>query len=270
VKFPFFWRSAKSAVKKRNRFEHIAEEKKYFDEAFKNSPKIEIPPGSPESTELRQKTQERIAKMPGEMAELSTGLAARSWFVGADMPFRFLYALRRHVLAGEIEEVDGLMEAYIELKLDTIEEAVLKEFSSRAEILAAAFEAHRRKEFVLAVPVFLAQADGVCSELLGVGLYNRTKGKPKTANHVAILTPSIMSYLLEPLKVAGALNAVEDERHKYPDILNRHQVLHGKSLDYGNKTNSYRAISLLSYLESVLVTAKDLHEFKSKHDQSLG
>jgi hypothetical protein len=70
-----------------------------------------------------------------------------------------------------------------------------------------------------------------------------------------------MSCLLEPLRVAGALNAVENEHHHYPDILNRHEVLHGKSVDYATPLSSFRAFSLVAYVGSALVTAKGYQEF---------
>jgi len=70
-----------------------------------------------------------------------------------------------------------------------------------------------------------------------------------------------MSGLLEPLRVTGPLNALEDERHDYPDVLNRHEVLHGKSMGYATPLSSFRAFSLLAYVGSALVTAKEYVEF---------
>ena len=75
-----------------------------------------------------------------------------------------------------------------------------------------------------------------------------------------------MSSLLEPLRVAGALNAFEDERHQYPDVLNRHEVLHGKSVDYATPISSFRALSLLAYVGSALVTAKEYQACLDERD----
>ena len=36
------------------------------------------------------------------------------------------------------------------------------------------------------------------------------------------------------------------------NVLNRHEVLHGESVDYGTEINSLKAISLLYYIASVL------------------
>ncbi len=146
---------------------------------------------------------------------------------------------------------------YFKKESRQIESIMLETFPNRAAILKPAFRAHRKKEYSLSVPVFLSQADGICSELLGVGFYSRRKGSPRTASATQRFTGShFMSSLLEPLRIAGALNAFEDERHQYPDVLNRHEVLHGKSVDYATPISSFRALSLLAYVGSALVTAK--------------
>ena len=143
-----------------------------------------------------------------------------------------------------------------------IESTMRETFPNRGAILKSAFRADRRKDYALSVPVFLAQADGICSELLGVGFYSRRKGTPRTASAAARFRQTeIMSGLLEPLRVTGPLNALEDERHDYPDVLNRHEVLHGKSMGYATPLSSFRAFSLLAYVGSALVTAKEYVEF---------
>ena len=158
-----------------------------------------------------------------------------------------------------------MMVAYLQHHLEPVENDIMSVFPKRAQILSAAFRAHSQKTFTLSVPAFLAQADGVCSELLGVGVYSRSKRVPKTASAVEQFKhDELLSSLLEPLRVAGALNAYEDERHQYPDVLNRHEVLHGKSLDYATELNSFRAISLLSYLCSVVQGAFWLDEISKE------
>jgi len=46
----------------------------------------------------------------------------------------------------------------------------------------------------------------------------------------------------------------------------RHEVLHGKSVDYATPVNSFRAFSLLAYVGSALVTAKEYQEFRDEQD----
>jgi hypothetical protein len=213
------------------------------------------------------KIQERMKQIPAEIAELSVQLAKRGWYLWMDMPFTFLYAIRRALNDKRFQIVDAVLMDYFKKENRRIESIMLESFPNRAAILKPAFRAHRKKDYSLSVPVFLSQADGICSELVGVGLYSRRKGSPQTASATERFTGSdFMSSLLEPLRVAGALNAFEDERHQYPDVLNRHEVLHGKSVDYATPVSSFRAFSLLAYVGSALVTAKEYQEFRDEQD----
>lgn len=216
--------------------------------------------------------QGRMKQVPGEMAELSVQLAKRGWYLSMDMPFTFLYAVRRALTEKRFQVVDSALMDYFKRQWRRIESVLLDSFPDRAAILKSACRAHRKKNYSLSVPVFLAQADGICSELVGVGFYSRRKGSPRTASAMERFGRSSLALsLLEPLRVAGALNAFEDERHQYPDVLNRHEVLHGKSVDYATSISSFRAFSLLAYVGSTLVTAKEYEEYcdeqESKDDQ---
>ncbi len=220
-------------------------------------------PETPEMKGQRLQFAERMKTVPDELGNLSLDLAKRGWYVDADVPIKFLYYLRGLFRDSKEAEVDLMMVSYLHHVLGKIQEDVRKTFPNRAAVLTAAFEAHNNEQYALCVPVFLAQADGICAELIGVGVYGRKKGTPRTAAGVADFSKS-MFWMLEPLKVAGAINANEAEKDQYPDILNRHQVLHGKSLDYGTVMNSYRAISLLNYLHGVLPMAIEYREWQEE------
>jgi hypothetical protein len=216
--------------------------------------------------------RKRMAKVPDEMKSLSRALAQRGWYLSMAMDFKFLYFLKSYQDADKLKNVDALMIIYLRKHLDEIQGYITAAFPKRAAILAGALAAHVRKEYVLSVPTLLAQADGICSELLGTQLYARSKGTPHTAKAVEPYSSSdLMSSLLEPLRLAGALNAYDHERSKFPDVLNRHEVLHGKSLDYGSEINSLRAISLLSYLSTTVASAiefseMDFSQFKTQQN----
>lgn len=209
------------------------------------------------------RTQERMRELPAEIAELSIQLAKRGWYTWMDMPFQFLFALKHALAAGELESVDVALMKYFKREGRRMESILLADFPRRAPLLREAFRAHRKKQYALSIPVLLAQADGICEELIGVGFYSRKKGVPRTAAATERLaaTSAFMSSLLEPLRVSGALAASESERHDHPDVLNRHEVLHGKSVDYATPLGGFRAFSLLAYVGSALVTAKEYCEY---------
>ena len=123
-----------------------------------------------------------------------------------------------------------------------------------AHLMQAAFRAHRQKDYSLAIPVFLTQSEGLCTDITNKSLFRSHKKKPGTADYVEkIATDALTSALLSPLSRIIPINASEEHRRgsKAP---NRHTVLHGESLDYGTKANSLRAISLLNFVGHFLKT----------------
>jgi hypothetical protein len=239
-----------------NRFRQIFKTLNWIKRSVKNAPIPPIPPTPPSPEDKKRWEQEsakHYKKFSDNLRELSTELAKRGWYANMDMPIKFFNTLRQLLKANNLKGVDNMMMAYFQHHLEPVENEIMSAFPLRAQILSAAFRAHTQKTYTLSVPVFLIQADGICSELLGVGIYARTKRVPQTASAIKQFEDDeLMSSLLEPLKIAGALNAYADEKHQYPDIFNRHEILHGKSLNYANELNSFRAISLLSYLCSTV------------------
>ena len=67
---------------------------------------------------------------------------------------------------------------------------------------------------------------------------------------------TITSALLEPLKNPIAVASSYNDRSNYPDVLNRHEILHGIDYEYGNEINSLKVISILNYISSILYKAK--------------
>jgi hypothetical protein len=112
-----------------------------------------------------------------------------------------------------------------------------------------AFNAHRREEYVLSIPIFLAQTDGICKEMAGYYLFIKSLHRPSTAKYVdQMIGDTFEAALLSPLTVTLPISASEKERQVGNEALKRHTVLHGESLDYGTKVNSLKAVSLINYV----------------------
>ena len=112
---------------------------------------------------------------------------------------------------------------------------------------------HQPCGFALTVPFFLAQAEGICVELTGVKLFARRQGVPVLAARFNDVDDYSMSdALLHPLRLPAPISASEAELGDDTDSLNRHTVLHGKSLTYDKQINSCQALSLLYFVARVL------------------
>ena len=140
---------------------------------------------------------------------------------------------------------------YFEEALESIEETAANNYPRRAHLLRQAFAAHRRGEYGLSIPVFLAQTDGICTDVTGGELFRSSKGRPRTAGCVANVQGEFHKALLSPLDQKIPLNLNKEDRGVGFGQLNRHMVLHGESLDYDTRTNGLRAVSLINYVVEV-------------------
>ena len=194
----------------------------------------------------------RLMKFPiGELAK-------HGWYMSPDMSVTSIAETGKLFSSGRVLEADQQMVAFFKNNESRIEGTLNEHFPARAPIIKRAFDAHRRGYYELSIPVMLAQADGICFELIGKPLYQKRYSSPLTAHFAdrfgaaAVLSPS-----LEPLRRVGQITVDSKEVQSVPGILNRHGILHGSIIDYATPINSYKVISLLSYLaETVREAAK--------------
>lgn len=199
------------------------------------------------------KLHQAVEQLPQRTKDELEALAMCGWYIDPDMPCSASKELAVLFLEGKNDEGDLLLEQYYDENTRSIESRLIEVFPSREPILSEAFEAHRKGMYALSVPVFLAQADGICKERLGVQLYCKTKGGNSTQVRDAIdeleLDPLLES-LLAPFLKPFSINAGPSQR--IDAQLNRHAVLHGESVVYGTIRNSCKAISLISFTEWAL------------------
>lgn len=203
----------------------------------------------PAFEELRRSFRELPPKIQGALLVM----AQHGWYLDLNMPLPSLWKIQKAISGGEINEVDKALVGYFESQLKEIEESFINHFPHRAHIIGSAIDAHRRGEYYLSIPVLLAQTDGICKEVVGQYLFVKKDKKPGTAMYVEQLAADIyQAALLSPLATNNPISASEHERKTGFNLLNRHMVMHGESLDYGSKVNSLKAISLVNYVAQVL------------------
>lgn len=203
-----------------------------------------------------------LREMPPRLEAAVAAMAIHGWYVDADQGLDELETLRTLIDAGNTDKVDELLIAHFESRLGAIEEALVAELPRREKILRSAFEAHRRGDYELSIPVLLIQADGACVDLTTHHFFQKARGTqvPEVAAHVAATQSPGSALFLGPISLELPISASERARDRIAaqrgwtswKELNRHQVLHGESVDYGTRLNSLKAISLLNYLVSFL------------------
>ena len=213
---------------------------------------------------------EEFQKLPKRTQDALLALGTRGWYLDLGMTLPGLWSLEKAIVEGNSDEAERELAEYFRENTRHIEEDLINLFPHRAKILSSAFSAHSRGEYELSVPVFLAQSDGICHELIGLQLFRKSRRRnvPATADYVETLADdSFQAAMLYPLSVTLPISASEHERGDAFVGLNRHQVLHGESTQYGTEMNSLRAISLLNYVAHVLKERED-ERTKNKNNPS--
>lgn len=116
-------------------------------------------------------------------------------------------------------------------------------YPERKEILRTAFDLHLKGNYVASIPLFLAQAYGICTKELDSHLFGGIEERDKIHEMLRngeLTTRNILDLFLRPLR-AGTEEGKE---------LNINGILNGsnKYLDYGTELNSFKAFSLLAFV----------------------
>jgi hypothetical protein len=199
-----------------------------------------------------------------EMLESVILLAKGGWYPNQNMTLGTIKLCAEYIAKGAYQEADAEMVEVFEEDYRNIKARILTTVPKRADVLLNAFKAHEQGEFILSVPVFLIQADGICLDIAKVQLYGKLNKKPKIAGVLSnVAGGAVTTAFLSPLSTNIPLTADPTERSG-PDFpkgaLNRHQVLHGEVTNYGTKVNSFKTISLLNYICDV---SEELQENKA-------
>lgn len=196
---------------------------------------------------------ESMRQLPPRTQAALLVLASNGWYTDFEWTMPQLWALEESLRKDDAQEAEKELIEHFEARLDGIEKSLVDKVPHRAHLIQSAFGAHRRKEYELAIPVLLAQTDGICKESTEKYLFIRSDKKPEVAVYVEqSITNAFMIALLSPLCEILPIAASHRDRAADTQILNRHAVMHGESLKYGSQANSLRAISLINYVAHVL------------------
>lgn len=192
---------------------------------------------------------ESIAALPEATRNALVILGERGWYVDPELPAGFLLAAATAI----VDDLEGTTKDLCRITDERAAEAestLCEAFPQRARIIGQAFAAHRSKTYALSIPVFLAQADGICQELHGVQIYSKDRSthEPALKRKVEeVDLDRLTTLLLTPLLTDMPLTASPRRRATATVRFNRHAILHGEAVDYDTFENSCRAISFLSY-----------------------
>jgi len=181
-------------------------------------------------------------------------MARNGWYLSPEFPIPAIEKIAVGLQNNRAEAENQLCD-YFENRINKIDEYIKTHYSHRHDIVAEAFWAHRQHKFGVAIPVFLAQAEGMCSDTFGEKLYAKKSGKPAVAKKLSNFLPGTFWHNVV-LQMIELFPIAENDSSVQPGQINRHQIMHGKDCAYGTRLNSCKAISLIDYVSWVCDVVK--------------
>jgi hypothetical protein len=176
-------------------------------------------------------------------------LANYGWYISDKMQMNQLTNLVK--LASDEKEEDlnaFFLEYYTEHLSDNII-SLGKRFPERKAMFEEAFNAHKNKFYHSSSLLWLTLCDGICE-----GRLFKLKGNKKEIRNWLEYngTPKTYAKYLEVITEENAIDAFTGDKEKYKSQLNRHGIIHGYDINYGNEINSLKAFSLLVFIKDMV------------------
>ncbi|NWB21519.1 hypothetical protein HX824_13025 [Pseudomonas sp. D4002] len=212
-----------------------------------------------------KEVRERLDGMQERSSKTMDIAANQGWFFNWQDSLQNTLKLIDDIESAEDSEIDEILEQYYDENLDWFTSTLCSSYPARKRVIEAAVNAHKRNDdegFILSIPVFLAQADGLFWEISGIpSPMSKVRGggaltgsnwiKDKIGNNQRannLLSPFFKLHDIDLLKSQSKRNKDSAEDGKIFNALNRHQVLHGEVSNYGTKINSLKAFSLVIFI----------------------
>lgn len=185
-------------------------------------------------------------------------IAQHGWFIDLESELSFPSKVAYEIQDENVDYANELLANYYKANVGRIFESLIKRHHNRKEILENIKSSFKEGNHILLIPAVLTQVDGICFDFTKKKFFIKEKKNKKykfLPEVVAELEKSAGNFLeiyLSPFKNQTPIMASEKDMSKFSCKLNRHEVLHGISTDYGTEMNSLKVISLLKYVSDLL------------------
>lgn len=202
-----------------------------------------------------EKIYKKYQELPEKVKNAIILMAENGWYFDSEITLSALWKIKELIEIGELEMVETTFANHFENKIDHILNYILEEFPHRKRIIQSAFSAHLEEKYELSIPILLAQADGICNEKLGGYFFIKKNGKPETSESILTKDNEFEKALGTIFTISSSINKSRHEREKNYNQMNRHEILHGDSLNYATRINGLKSISFIFHVVQ-MVSAK--------------
>lgn len=196
--------------------------------------------------------------------------AACSWFLSLILDFRSYERLGFRVDGiSDPEQRRILIEEnfsdYYRENIEWLGRVIVENVPDRAFAIGPALNAHMQGEYVLSIPVFLSQAEGILRDMTSAELFTRTQnisGFAQAKRKAIKLDDTWLSYSDDSFwaQLSGDLpigwGPKQRAENNYTGI-NRNTALHGIDKGYATEINSLKTFSLLCHITGLLSAMED-------------
>ena len=181
-------------------------------------------------------------------------IAQYGWFIEIDdmnLPNDVVSKINEN----KIDEANEILVNYYKSNLDRIFEELIDRHDNRKEIFIQIFNSFKSENYNVLIPCTLSQVDGICFDFTKKKFFIKEKANnflPQVTSELEKSAGYFTDLYLTPIQNKTPIMAQEKDIIGFPCHLNRHEILHGISTDYGTEINSLKVISLLKYLSDLL------------------
>lgn len=192
---------------------------------------------------------EHINAFPDAVREGSIEIAKLGWFYDMQFYSSDFWNILDWAREGNVADIDEFFIVHFEQSAADIEARLLATYPDRAELIRQAFMAESQDLHFVAIPVLLAQADGIAVDIVGGKIFQSVNKRPLAADYLDQMALEDFSLkFLAALRQNSGFNAAEKLKPEFPHAPNRHEIMHGRDLHYGTRHNYLKALSLLAFI----------------------
>ncbi len=182
-------------------------------------------------------------------------LANYGWYISDELPIGQLLVLVKHISNDKEEDLDAFFLNYYSKNISSNVNHLSIRFPERKNMFEEALIAHNKKLYHSSTLLWLTLCDGICEgELFKLKGNKRAIRKWLEDND----TPKKYMEWLEVITEVSAIDVYTGDKANYKSQLNRHGIVHGYDINYGNKVNSLKAFSLLVFIKDMVNRHKRL------------
>jgi len=199
----------------------------------------------------RQERQKQIEAFFGTLSKIAKQLCAYDWMFINELNHVDLIDIQKLLDKKDSQLIDFFFEKHFETNIELLKNRLIDSNTKRINILNEIFKGIELKLFSLVIPSIISQIEGITEEKTGRRFFSTQNNQTKLKQFAD--SKNIMYFdklLTHPIDTIWEYSRKQNPNN--PSRINRHDIIHGTSIDYGTKMNCYKYLSVLLFVSENL------------------